>query len=89
MAQPKEIDLMDRTIDEWPDDIKENPKNAKHCKNCRHYCAYVYEFDHIENSDSLVSDYGECRRFPPKLVAAEESGFPVVEENLWCGEFDF
>ena len=79
---------MGTTIEEWPDDIQSKGKDAKKCKNCRHFCPYIYEFDHNDINDQLVSDYGECRRFPPKLVGPEESGFPIVEENLWCGEFD-
>ena len=75
-------------LEEWPDGIKSNKKPERTCKNCRHFCAYVYEFDDDPSEDLLVSDYGECRRFPPKLVASEEQGFPVVEEHMWCGEFD-
>ena len=74
------------THDEYPEQF--DPKLTKSCKNCRFFCPYVYEYDTDEPSDLAVSDYGECRRFPPKLVAAEENGFPVVEENMWCGEFD-
>ena len=50
-------------------------KTVKRCKNCRHFCAYLYDFDVDEHNNSLVSD--------------EESGFPIIEENMWCGEFDF
>jgi hypothetical protein len=76
-------------IEEWPEGTDPNPKLIKSCKNCRHFCPYVYEFDTDTPSEQLVSDYGECRRFPPKLVPAEDNGFPVVEETSWCGEFDF
>lgn len=36
------------------------------------------------------ADAGYCRRYPPKVIAAEEgeySAFPVVETADWCGEF--
>ena len=75
-------------VNAYPEDFNANRKIEKHCKNCRHFCAYIYEYDTDEPYDQLASDYGECRRFPPKLVPAEESGFPVVEETMWCGEFD-
>ncbi len=65
-----------------------DPKGVKKCKNCRHFCAYVYEYDD-NGTDHMISDFGECRRFPPKIVPAEDSGFPVVEDTSWCGEFDF
>ena len=80
---------MAETTKEWPDDIKQHPAHTKCCKNCRNFCPYIYEFDTNEPDNRLVSDYGECRRFPPKPVPSEESGFPVVHEDCWCGEFDF
>ena len=55
------------------------------CKNCRFYAPDFYEID----DDSIESDFGECHRFPPKNVSAEERGFPLVENTTWCGEFDF
>lgn len=70
-------------------DIPDEKKMEKRCKNCKYFCPYVYEFDNDDSSDLMLSDFGECRRFPPKLVPSEDSGFPVVEENAWCGEFDF
>jgi len=70
------------------DDYDKVPANPKACKFCRHYCPYVYEYDVDGSQDQLLSDCGECRRFPPKLVPAEEIGFPIVEESMWCGEFD-
>jgi len=79
---------MGTTFYEYPEGTQASPKANKCCKNCRHFCAYIYEIDNDEPEDILVSDYGECRRFPPKIVHPEERGFPVVEETSWCGEFD-
>lgn len=79
---------MGTTFEEYPEGVT-HPKLEKRCKHCRHFCPFVYEYDADEPNDQLVSDFGECRRFPPKAVPAEESGFPVVEETSWCGEFDF
>jgi hypothetical protein len=64
-------------------------RTVKICRNCRHFAAYVYENVADGIADQLTSDYGECRRFPPVIIEMEESNFPVVEENTWCGEFDF
>ncbi len=66
----------------------QDPMKTKVCKKCRHFCPFLYDLDMDGDSDQLVSDFGECRRFPPKPVPTEQSGFPVVEENCWCGEFD-
>lgn len=63
-------------------------KIERKCKNCRHFCAYVYEYDEDVDMDRMVTDYGECRRFPPEASEGEESYFPVVENHMWCGEFD-
>ena len=30
--------------------------------------------------------FGHCRRFPPKRIDTNYSGFPVVEDDWWCGE---
>lgn len=62
--------------------------DLKSCINCRHYRPYFYDLNVDNDADQLEADYGECRRFPPKLVAPEESGFPIVENSSWCGEFD-
>lgn len=56
----------------------------KRCANCRYFNRYTYDIDDTE----IDSDYGECRRFPPKKVASEENGFPIISEDCWCGEFD-
>ena len=60
----------------------------KRCENCRYYVSYVYEFNDSD-SDHWISDYGECRRFPPVDGLNEEAPvFPVVQKECWCGEFD-
>lgn len=50
------------------------------CLFCRHFRA------DIEDEDGL----GECRRFPPVVVADEDgaySAFPLIDEEQVCGEF--
>jgi len=59
-------------------------QDYKRCANCRYFLPYMYEIDDTE----LASDYGECHRYPPKPVPAEQVGFPIVHEDVWCGEFD-
>lgn len=76
---------MSATFEEYSDNNKPITKN---CKSCRYFCPYVYDYSEDESGDWIASDYGECRRFPPRAVAAEEIGFPVVLETSWCGEFD-
>jgi hypothetical protein len=62
--------------------------DPKSCYNCRYYMPEYYNLDLDNDADQFEADYGECRRFPPKLVAPEETGFPIVENTSWCGEFD-
>jgi len=52
------------------------------CCNCRFYELEDYEFDDV----SYEKTYGVCRRYPPKRIDGTFSGFPVVEDDSWCGE---
>lgn len=59
------------------------------CANCRFFQPYIYEMD----GNQTETNYGECRRFPPKGAVrtsdmAPLAEFPVVNDDLWCGEFD-
>lgn len=38
-----------------------------------------------ENCIFFAKDTFECRRFPPKSLAARD--WPIVERYDWCGEF--
>ncbi len=71
-----------QSLEEW------ESGNFKSCKNCRFFCPYLYDLDVDHDNDQLESDFGECRRYPPKVAPPEESGFPIVEDTCWCGEFD-
>lgn len=62
----------------------EDPRLVEACGNCRFYVPLTYDFD----DGDVSTNYGECRRFPPKIVPAEEQRFPLVDDELWCGEFD-
>jgi hypothetical protein len=52
------------------------------CANCKFYVSGEYEIDEVEYEPS----YGLCRRFPPRRIDGSNSGFPVVEDDWWCGE---
>lgn len=53
------------------------------CSNCRFYHSEDYEEDDI----SYERTYGLCRRNPSKRIDGTMSGFPVVEDDCWCGEY--
>ncbi len=52
------------------------------CRNCRFYNSEEYEVDDIPYDKG----YGICLRYPPKRIDGSASGFPVVEDDWWCGE---
>lgn len=52
------------------------------CKNCKFYSGEEYEYDEV----SYTKTYGNCLRYPPKRIDGVNSGFPVVENEWWCGE---
>jgi hypothetical protein len=73
------------------DELEQDTKPTRNCKNCRYFCAYIYELDSDYPPTHINADWGECRRFPPKTnsVSLENNSFPIVEKDMWCGEFDF
>lgn len=54
------------------------------CSNCVFYDTEDYETDGV----TYERTYGVCRRFPPKRIDASVSGFPMVEDDSWCGEHE-
>lgn len=52
------------------------------CQNCMFYTTEEYEVEDIPYERT----FGHCRRFPPKRIDTNYSGFPVVEDDWWCGE---
>lgn len=52
------------------------------CANCRFYGSEEYEIDGITYSHT----FGICQRYPPKRIDGTTSGYPVVEDDWWCGE---
>ena len=57
--------------------------DIERCKDCKFYQTDNFEEDDISYSE----EFGVCRRNPPKRIDANLSGFPMVEEDWWCGEF--
>jgi hypothetical protein len=56
------------------------------CRSCR----WFVEHQRPRAADDPVS--GDCRRYPPRPQFDEDDGgvyvlFPVVADDLWCGEF--
>lgn len=52
------------------------------CQNCRFYDTEDFESDGI----TYTRTFGVCRRYPPKRIDGTTSGFPIVEDDWWCGE---
>lgn len=52
------------------------------CCNCKFYETDEYEADGV----IYPLTHGICKRFPPKRIDDTTSGFPLVEDNDWCGE---
>ncbi len=64
-------------------EANEERVDIEECKNCRFYEMQEYE---TAEGISYERTFGMCRRFPPKRIDGTISGFPVVEEDWWCGE---
>ena len=48
------------------------------------------EYYKPSRTESMVEDFGECRRFPSAVIV--DGGkvvgkFPLVDETDWCGDF--
>lgn len=53
------------------------------CGKCRFYVTTEYEVEDVSYTPSC----GFCRRYPPRRIDGATSGFPVVEDDWWCGEY--
>ena len=47
-----------------------------HCKACRYRL-----------TDEDRNGVGQCRRYPPVVVAGQGTVFPETTDDEWCGEF--
>lgn len=65
--------------------MEENEKGmaVEQCKHCKFYMTEDYETDGI----TYERTFGYCKRFPPRRIDGITSGFPVIEDDWWCGEF--
>lgn len=55
------------------------------CSNCKFYeCNETNDYEIL--GVNYQKTYGICRRYPPKRIDSNNSGFPLVEEEWWCGE---
>ena len=55
-------------------------------ETCRH-CKFYSNDDHEVDGVTYTLTYGACRRFPPRRIDDNNSGYPIVEDDSWCGEF--
>jgi hypothetical protein len=53
------------------------------CRDCKFFDSEEYENEEV----TYEMTYGSCRRYPPKRIDGNTSGFPIVEDDWWCGEF--
>lgn len=53
------------------------------CKNCKFYDSEEFIIEDIP----YPQDCGACRRYPPRRIDGSNSGFPIVDDDCWCGEF--
>lgn len=56
------------------------------CTDCRYF------WPHMRPRGSGDPLTGDCRRYPPRPQLDEDDGgvyvlYPIVSEELWCGEF--
>lgn len=61
------------------------------CMNCRFYDQFESPVEDDGCSERDVPTYGcgGCRRYPPvRNNATEESAFPAVYGDGWCGEYE-
>lgn len=63
--------------------LQYNEPRPECCYKCKFYQEFTYQYD----DTTVEASYGECRRYPPKQLASADGGFPLVEEDVWCGEF--
>ena len=65
------------------ENVENEPKTGEpSCGNCRFFVRHEYE-----NLD-VITDYGQCRRYPPRRLSETESGFPLVIDDCLCGEWE-
>ncbi len=56
---------------------------VEECGNCKFYSTEDYEIDGV----TYERTFGVCRRYPPRRIDGTASGFPVVEDDWVCGEY--
>lgn len=60
---------------------------VKSCRTCRS-CRRIEEFNQIEGKVALNDVTGVCVRYPPQIVAANQSAYPPVKLDGWpCDEW--
>jgi hypothetical protein len=63
-------------------DEKPNKQTTKaNCGNCRFFARHKYD------GLDIITDYGQCVRYPPKRINESTSCFPIVIDECFCGEW--
>lgn len=63
------------------------PATIKSCRTCRS-CRSVEDFDRAQAKMIVSKVTGLCHRFPPQMVAPNQSAFPFVKLDEWsCDEW--
>jgi hypothetical protein len=67
---------------------------SKTCMDCRYW---LHIDGHSDFLDNPLANWGLCRRYPPAVGFAEDSGygfnsdspggFPITDGTDWCGEY--
>lgn len=53
-------------------------------EKCKHCKFFEYKFDKTAQVPSSI--LGKCKRYPPQIDDGRTK-FPVVNVEMWCGEF--
>lgn len=60
---------------------EETSNEEESCGNCRFFVRHEYK------DLDVISDFGECCRYPPRRMSEETSAFPMVTDDCFCGEW--
>ena len=53
--------------------------NNERCSECRYWSRIA--------ATNTATDFGECRRRPPRVLDSGESRFPETWHDIWCGKW--
>lgn len=75
-------DPYDRTVPLVHDNATQAKPYLVTTRECRN-CDYWFPYDHLD------ATYGQCRRYPPRVLANnKQTGGADTTHDFWCGEFE-